>query len=465
MEHLRKYKHLCVFLIVLLTPVSSTDTEGNITFYNKDLANGKISSELAAIGGLQGIAKNIIQPSLNGFVSPNSQGKTQPVPIATDQTGNVYPVQNLSAAGGTIPLDGGFTQWTLWSRCPVSCGRTALRSRERYCTNPAPINGGRNCDGPRFQLKLCKMKECGQDGYTPWGSWSKCSNQCGKGYKHRSRHCINPNPINGVPSCKGRRKEVSKCIGKVCTDQNSIVDIDPKTVCGYDPCAVAKCISMPYATCVSDFKCKPVFFDSEERRVEGCKGTDLYLTINPSTVCRFDPCKYTTCMTATPAKCLVNTKCHPVFLDAFGKTMKCKGVFKVPARYICGHNPCSSAMCKAEPSARCLVDHQCKPIFVNAAKNVYKQCSERGQIIRGPKHDDDDDDNDDDDPLRQLMKGKQKKHKPINEETNDEVNQFNPENQDTPDSQGNPPNDDVMEDTMGEKKSKVHIPARFIGKR
>jgi len=54
-------------------------------------------------------------------------------------------------------------------------------------------------------------------------------------------------------------------------------------------------------------------------------GTDLYLTINPGSVCRFDPCKYTTCMTATPAKCLVNTKCHPVFLDAFGKTMNCKG--------------------------------------------------------------------------------------------------------------------------------------------
>jgi len=60
-----------------------------------------------------------------------------------------------------IIVDGGFTLWTEWSRCPVSCGRTALRSRERYCTNPAPVSGGRNCDGPRFQLKLCKMKECG----------------------------------------------------------------------------------------------------------------------------------------------------------------------------------------------------------------------------------------------------------------------------------------------------------------
>ena len=56
------------------------------------------------------------------------------------------------------------------------------------------------------------------------------------------------------------------------TDQDSIVDIDPQTICGYNPCAVAKCILLPYATCVSDFKCRPVFFDSEERKVPQCSG-------------------------------------------------------------------------------------------------------------------------------------------------------------------------------------------------
>ena len=50
------------------------------------------------------------------------------------------------------------------------------------------------------------------------------------------------------------------------------MDIDPQTVCGYNPCLVAKCILLPYATCVSDFKCRPVFFDSEERKVSQCTG-------------------------------------------------------------------------------------------------------------------------------------------------------------------------------------------------
>ena len=55
-------------------------------------------------------------------------------------------------------------------------------------------------------------------------------------------------------------------------------------------------------------------------------GDNLYLNVNAQTLCRFDPCKYTTCLQGTAAKCVVNTKCHPVFLDAFGKIMRCKGM-------------------------------------------------------------------------------------------------------------------------------------------
>ncbi|XP_031557310.1 SCO-spondin-like, partial [Actinia tenebrosa] len=339
-----------VFVLVLLSSIwKGGDAEANITFYAKErgkalkgiikqlitdykklgLANGKISNELAALGGLQNLpANNGMSPPLQGFVSPSNDGSKQPVPSDQSSIG-MSVVQNFTAAQGTIPMDGGFTQWTEWSKCPVSCGRTALRSRERYCTNPAPANGGKNCEGPRFQLKLCKMKECPTEGrYTEWSAWSKCSNKCGTGIKHRYRYCTNPAPGNGGSRCSGKRKQVAKCHGKMCNDQNSVVDIDPQTVCGYDPCSVAKCITMPYATCVSDFKCKPVFFDSEEKRVDSCKGTELYLTINPDSVCRFNPCKYTTCMTSTPAKCVVDTKCQPVFLNAFGKRMSCKGIVK-----------------------------------------------------------------------------------------------------------------------------------------
>ncbi|EDO28481.1 predicted protein, partial [Nematostella vectensis] len=113
--------------------------------------------------------------------------------------------------------DGGFTEWTAFSKCPNSCGRTALRSRERYCTNPAPANGGKNCEGPRFQLKLCKLKDCPVDGgYTAWTAWSRCTQKCGKGSKHRHRYCTNPAPMYGGKTCEGRRREIKHCYGKMC---------------------------------------------------------------------------------------------------------------------------------------------------------------------------------------------------------------------------------------------------------
>ena len=147
-----------------------------------------------------------------------------------------------------ILVDGDFTLWTSWSSCPHACGRTALRSRERYCTNPAPANGGKNCEGPRFQLKLCKIKPCRgktrsgffagkvsfrkmkvrrtdhvyfstktvDGGYSPWSAWSSCSQKCGQGMKKRRRHCNNPEPENGGRRCRGARKQVKPCYGKHC---------------------------------------------------------------------------------------------------------------------------------------------------------------------------------------------------------------------------------------------------------
>lgn len=350
--------------------------------------------------------------------SLNSPGDKPQVPTDQKESGsdalaNITGFLKAKEGTSTDPVDGDFTPWTSWSSCPDACGRTALRSRERYCTNPAPANGGRNCEGPRFQLKLCKIKQCAVDGaYSPWSEWSSCSHKCGQGMKHRRRFCDNPKPSNGGRKCKGAHKQAKPCYGKRCQDQDSIVDIDPRTVCGYNPCMVAKCIVLPYATCVSDFKCRPVFFDSEERKVTQCTGDNLYLNVDPKAVCRFDPCKYTTCLQGTAAKCVVNTRCHPVFLDAFGKTIKCKGVFRVPARYICGFDPCSGAVCKADPTARCLVEHTCKSMFVNSFNQKMKSCKARSDIVEEKEDDDeeqtndDDASDDDDDRLKKLMNSK-----------------------------------------------------------
>lgn len=349
-----------------------------------------------------------IKPTIDNSMVPSDQNQS-----SSDTLANISEFLKSKEGETTVPVDGDFTLWTTWSSCPHACGRTALRSRERYCTNPAPANGGRNCEGPRFQLKLCKLKQCAVDGgYSEWSDWTSCSQKCGQGMKRRRRYCNNPTPANGGQKCKGARKQVKPCYGKKCQDQDSIVDIDPQTVCGYNPCRVAKCILLPYATCVSDFKCRPVFFDSEERKVSQCTGDNLYLNVDPQAVCRFNPCKYTTCIQGAAAKCVVNTRCHPVFLDAFGKTIKCKGVFKVPARYICGYDPCSGAVCKADPTARCLVEHTCKAMFVNSYNQRMEGCKARHHVAKEEDEEEeqvnDDENNDDDDGSRisKLMSSK-----------------------------------------------------------
>lgn len=342
-------------------------------------------------------------PTIDNSMVPSDQNQS-----ASDTLASISDFLKSREGESTGPVDGDFTLWTTWSSCPHACGRTALRSRERYCTNPAPVNGGKNCEGSRFQLKLCKIKQCAVDGgYSPWSDWTSCSEKCGQGMKRRRRYCNNPKPANGGQKCSGARKQVKPCYGKQCQDQDSIVDIDPQTVCGYNPCGVAKCILLPYATCVSDFKCRPVFFDSEERKVSQCTGDNLYLNVDPQAVCRFNPCKYTTCLQGAAAKCVVNTRCHPVFLDAFGKTIKCKGVFKVPARYICGYDPCSGAVCKADPTARCLVEHTCKAMFVNSYNQRMEGCKARHHIAKEEDEEEEQvsvDDNDDDDDGSRISK-------------------------------------------------------------
>ncbi|CAB4037686.1 Hypothetical predicted protein, partial [Paramuricea clavata] len=119
-------------------------------------------------------------------------------------------------------INGGFTDWSAWSECSSDCGKRSLRSRERYCTNPSPSNGGADCDGERFQLTLCKVVPCSRmvtsrpkprhviSKFGQWSGWSGC--QCRKGYQKRYRQCYSH---SGAP-CLGRRVERRACKPKGC---------------------------------------------------------------------------------------------------------------------------------------------------------------------------------------------------------------------------------------------------------
>ena len=50
------------------------------------------------------------------------------------------------------PIDGGWTEWTVWSQC-ARCG--GLKARTRTCTNPAPAFGGLDCEGANTITQFC----------------------------------------------------------------------------------------------------------------------------------------------------------------------------------------------------------------------------------------------------------------------------------------------------------------------
>lgn len=56
-------------------------------------------------------------------------------------------------------VDGGFTQWSLFSSCSQSCGMGS-QERKRTCTNPLPQHNGQNCVGDTVEERQCKIKEC-----------------------------------------------------------------------------------------------------------------------------------------------------------------------------------------------------------------------------------------------------------------------------------------------------------------
>ncbi|XP_032239033.2 coadhesin [Nematostella vectensis] len=99
-------------------------------------------------------------------------------------------------------IAGGFSQWSGWSQCSESCGQ-GLRGRARVCNNPAPGRLGEHCAGKDHEIEQCGERHCPMNGgYTEWSEYSKCDKSCGGGVRTRSRYCINPTPRHGGKDCE-----------------------------------------------------------------------------------------------------------------------------------------------------------------------------------------------------------------------------------------------------------------------
>uniref|UniRef100_A0A8D3EE01 SCO-spondin n=1 Tax=Scophthalmus maximus TaxID=52904 RepID=A0A8D3EE01_SCOMX len=87
-----------------------------------------------------------------------------------------------------LSVDGGWTPWSVWSDCSVTCGLGA-QVRTRACINPPPRNNGSHCSGPERETQECHTLPC-LDDLCPWSPWSPCSRSCGAGSVSRRRACV-----------------------------------------------------------------------------------------------------------------------------------------------------------------------------------------------------------------------------------------------------------------------------------
>ncbi|KAL9970173.1 hypothetical protein ACROYT_G022503 [Oculina patagonica] len=124
----------------------------------------------------------------------------------------------------TCSIDGGYTEWSEWSKCSATCGG-GVQWQSRTCTKPKPEGDGKTCKeqglGPAKQSKTCNNQPCGTDGgYTEWSAWSKCSATCGGGVQWQSRTCTNPEPEGDGKTCKeqelGPAKQSQTCNTQPC---------------------------------------------------------------------------------------------------------------------------------------------------------------------------------------------------------------------------------------------------------
>ncbi|XP_035676052.1 scavenger receptor cysteine-rich domain superfamily protein-like [Branchiostoma floridae] len=112
----------------------------------------------------------------------------------------------------TVTVDGGWSDWSPWSDCSVTCG-VGTQTRDRSCTNPEPEHGGAECDGDTQETQQCDTGVfCPVDGgLSDWSAWSGCSVTCGVGTQTRHRSCTNPAPAHGGAGCHGYTDGTQQC--------------------------------------------------------------------------------------------------------------------------------------------------------------------------------------------------------------------------------------------------------------
>ncbi|XP_078662008.1 SCO-spondin-like [Branchiostoma floridae x Branchiostoma belcheri] len=173
-------------------------------------------------------------------------------------------VQVVRCSGPTCPVSGGWGEWTEWSECSHTCGLGSMR-RKRLCDSPAPSAGGQDCQGVDMEIQPCSSGQCPQPvdgGWSPWSNWTVCTVSCGGGTQSRSRTCDSPVPDHGGRDCEGTGQQFRRCSMQACHVDGQWGKWDDWSECT--------------ATCGGGYRVRRRRCDSPEPRGEGvfCPGVN-----------------------------------------------------------------------------------------------------------------------------------------------------------------------------------------------
>ena len=80
-----------------------------------------------------------------------------------------------------LPIDGGWSHWNKVSECTVSCGG-GVKIWYRFCTEPSPDNGGKECEGSSKKEEPCNTQACPTEGKDLTDTSSSCQPYSKMGY-------------------------------------------------------------------------------------------------------------------------------------------------------------------------------------------------------------------------------------------------------------------------------------------
>ena len=108
--------------------------------------------------------------------------------------------QYVSCAPLILKINGG---WSAWENSGT-CSLAGTQTQKRSCTNPAPSNGGAPCSGSDTQSVTCAVNGA-------WSTWADSGTCDGSGLKLQKRSCTNPAPLNGGAACLGSDTQSVAC--------------------------------------------------------------------------------------------------------------------------------------------------------------------------------------------------------------------------------------------------------------